>query len=241
MELITATVLSSRQKKLVSQLFSVCREREGLTLSFPSDDGDFFVLAMEQDILVSALALYRLEPHLYECTAVTHPEYRRRDYFTKALKLAENHFKNSDFSFVTDGHCPSSAFVLKKLNARFWYSEHMMYLELSRWTPPVYALPPSFAMTVEDGGLFTAFAQNKKIGSCRVSPMGDGVYLYGMEILPSFRGKGFGKAFFLQVLNYLKNTSASVTLQVAGSNTAALNLYKKTGFRITETLSYYLY
>jgi ribosomal protein S18 acetylase RimI-like enzyme len=32
-----------------------------------------------------------------------------------------------------------------------------------------------------------------------------------------------------------------VILQVSGDNAAALALYKKTGFRITETLSYYLY
>lgn len=241
MELIAASALSAEQKSLVSGLFSACREWEGLTLSFPSDDGDFFVLCIEGGILVSALALYQLDSHLYECTAATHPEHRRKGCFSQALELAESRFRNSDFSFVTDGHCPSAAFVLKKLNARFWYKEHMMRLELSGWIPPVHVLPPSFSVTVEDGGSFTAFVRGRKIGSCRVSPLGSGVYLYGMEILPSFRGKGFGNAFFIQVLKHLQKTAASVTLQVAGSNTAALNLYKKAGFLITETLSYYLY
>ena len=32
-----------------------------------------------------------------------------------------------------------------------------------------------------------------------------------------------------------------MTLQVSSQNVPALELYKKTGFRITETLSYYLY
>ena len=32
-----------------------------------------------------------------------------------------------------------------------------------------------------------------------------------------------------------------ICLQVSGSNEPALHLYRKTGFRITETLSYYLY
>ena len=34
---------------------------------------------------------------------------------------------------------------------------------------------------------------------------------------------------------------SAITLQVSGDNTPAVNLYKKTGFHITETLSYYLY
>ena len=33
----------------------------------------------------------------------------------------------------------------------------------------------------------------------------------------------------------------SLTLQVSGKNLPALGLYEKTGFRIAETLSYYLY
>ena len=32
-----------------------------------------------------------------------------------------------------------------------------------------------------------------------------------------------------------------VTIQVSGQNYIARNLYKKTGFRTTESLSYYLY
>ena len=33
----------------------------------------------------------------------------------------------------------------------------------------------------------------------------------------------------------------TLTLQVSGQNLGALALYKKTGFRIRDTLSYYLY
>ena len=46
----------------------------------------------------------------------------------------------------------------------------------------------------------------------------------------------------LTVLHSLRNRNASsLFLHVSGENPAAVNLYKKTGFRITETLSYYLY
>ena len=96
-------------------------------------------------------------------------------------------------------------------------------------------------------------------------------YLYGFEVERSQRGKGYGSSLqtvlvglFSDTENLLTDlytgrtvsgipvavssrTGASgdhkrpVLLQVAGNNTPALALYKKTGFRITETLCCYLY
>mgnify|MGYP005804173691 FL=1 len=43
------------------------------------------------------------------------------------------------------------------------------------------------------------------------------------------------------MLKRLREESPAVLLQVSGDNAVALRLYEKTGFRITETLSYYLY
>lgn len=94
-------------------------------------------------------------------------------------------------------------------------------------------------------------------------------YLYGFEVEETCRGMGYGTKFLNEVLAQLlkgkvnnpacvpaKNAGfgtksaisvstvmdpSPVLLQVAGSNAPALALYKKTGFRITETLCCYLY
>lgn len=95
-------------------------------------------------------------------------------------------------------------------------------------------------------------------------------YLYGFEVEETRRGMGYGTKFLDEVLAQLlveksgddpayspvgstcagsrsADSAAAdmgprpVLLQVAGSNTPALALYKKTGFRITETLCCYLY
>ena len=76
-------------------------------------------------------------------------------------------------------------------------------------------------------------------GTCRILPYGSGrFYLYHLEITESFRSRGFGRALLFGVLNSLPSRSR-VILQVSSENTAALSLYKKTGFGITKTLSYY--
>lgn len=90
-------------------------------------------------------------------------------------------------------------------------------------------------------------------------------YLYGFEVEEACRGKGYGTGFLKEVLCRLWNLPANspscpplfaelssvrdasalslrpVLLQVTGDNAPALALYKKTGFRITETLCCYLY
>lgn len=241
MTLTAVNTLSEKQKKMTSELAALCQDFDGSTLSFPVEDGDFFVLVFQDDVLACALALCRLEDCLCECSAFTRPSLRCRGYFSQALACAESHFPNDDFSFVTDGHCPAAAFVLKRLSAGFWYCEHMMRLDFAGWQPPVCPIPPAFSIEEDGRGHFSAWICGKKAGSCSTLPSGDSVYLWGLKIRAPFRGKGFGKAFLLQVLKRLETRTPAVLLQVAGDNAAALNLYKKTGFRITETLSYYLY
>ena len=240
MKLTASAALSQEQKRQAKELASLCRSHDGSSLSFPLEDGEFFVLICEENVLACALGFCRMEPHLLEVSAFTRPEFRRQGLFSRALACGESYFPDDDFSFVSDGKCPAAAFVLRKLNARLWYREHMMRLDFAGWQPPVCLLPPAFSMEETEDG-FTAWIGGKEAGVCFVSPMSGVAYFYGFKIYTPFRGKGYGKAFFLQVLKRLKEESPAVLLQVSGDNAVALRLYEKTGFRITETLSYYLY
>ena len=241
MKLTASAALSQEQKRQAKELASLCCSHDGSSLSFPLEDGEFFVLICEENVLACALGFCRMEPHLLEVSAFTRPEFRRQGLFSRALACGESYFPDDDFSFVSDGKCPAAAFVLRKLNASLWYREHMMRLDFDGWQPPVCVLPPAFSMEEDAPGHFTARIHGREAGVCSTMNSGTSVYLWGLEIRSRFRGKGYGKAFFLQVLKQLEQNAPAVLLQVSGDNTAALNLYKKTGFRITETLSYYLY
>lgn len=73
-------------------------------------------------------------------------------------------------------------------------------------------------------------------------PGPDTVYFYGFEICDGLRGKGYGTQALCQLIGMLaKNQIKNLSLQVSEQNKAAVELYKKTGFQITETLSYYVY
>lgn len=81
------------------------------------------------------------------------------------------------------------------------------------------------------------------LGSCQTTPVSRScVCLHHVEILPQYRRQGCGTALLEQLAAVLKHSGVRrVILQVSGDNEASLALYKKQGFRITETLSYYLY
>ncbi len=64
--------------------------------------------------------------------------------------------------------------------------------------------------------------------------------IYGLGVLPEYRGNGFGRAILMIAVERLKEANASqVMLQVAAENSNALSLYKSCGFKETSTMDYY--
>lgn len=64
--------------------------------------------------------------------------------------------------------------------------------------------------------------------------------IYGLEVLPNFRGKGYGRELLIQSIKKLKESNVkSITLQVESNNKNALNLYKSCGFKENYTMDYY--
>jgi len=64
--------------------------------------------------------------------------------------------------------------------------------------------------------------------------------IYGLGILPEFRGNGFGRAILTFGVEKLKDAKATeVMLQVAAENGTALNLYKSCGFQETSVMDYF--
>lgn len=64
--------------------------------------------------------------------------------------------------------------------------------------------------------------------------------IYGLGVLPEYRGKGFGRAILIKAIEQLKEANPSeIMLQVATENANALNLYKSCGFVETSIMDYY--
>ena len=179
--------------------------------------------------------------------------------------------EEADILFAADGHSPDAAKCLERLGAQAAGEEYLMECALLPFSrDPVsmdepahaklsYSIPEPFSgrglkllldpLQTEGEGLRTdAFsallldADGQALGSCLLSPSGFVVCLSSLLIREDLRGKGLGTRFLGFLFPALAKAGFSrITLQVSASNAPALALYRKTGFRVAETLSYYLY
>ncbi len=252
--------LTDQQREQARELTALCCRHDGLHLSYPTDESDncHWLLFADGTILAAALTVLPLEEGLAECIAFTHPDHRRRGYFSELLENAMNQFEEWNLLFPISGSCPDTLAVLDCLGAELSSCELQMEATLPADTKlPITAEPSStseirnvpndISLQISpqpDGScLFSLLRDNAALGSCMTTPVSDDcVCLHQVEIHEEFRGQGLAYAMLTRLFKHLTGQNISrVILQVSGENETALRLYKKTGFRITETLSYYLY
>lgn len=81
---------------------------------------------------------------------------------------------------------------------------------------------------------------NTLIGKSRLDIIDNIGGIYGLEVLPNYRGKGYGRELLVLSIRELKENNAKlITLQVETNNKNALNLYKSCGFKENYTMDYY--
>lgn len=229
-----------------------------IRLSFPFEEGSVFYLAYERkdgaDMLVSVLAL--IIPNMddsdetFECLAFTRPSCRRKGYFSALFEAAEELFEDANLLIPCDGQDEAVLPVLHSLGAELDSCEYKMERSLTENDlPDMSAAGARLSCQTSldsDGSTVYSFClsqeNSRPAAVCRTVSFGSKICFYGFLVEETLRGQGFGEEALLTVLHSLRNRNASsLFLHVSGENPAAVNLYKKTGFRITETLSYYLY
>ncbi len=254
MNMISTNTLSESQKKHLISLQETCRDHDHISMTFPIEEEVSYYLLYDADSLLSALCAFFNENGDCECYFCTLPEKRQRGYFNLLLKELVKEAEDCDFIFPVDESCQDTVNTLKALEASFWYQEHMMSLTFSEFQETMPAgfpcLPEEITATASasaNGPVQYHFLRNgSPIGSCFLDLSGNSAYFYGFEIAEQYRNQGLGsiclflflKTFFEQPADERPHT---VFLQVSGRNLPAMALYQKAGFRITESLSYYVY
>lgn len=259
MQIIKTNRLTVHQEKEIRFLVDECRSLHPIKISFPFEDGSLFFLAYEEcaaaPVLVCALALIMPETDDFdetaECLAFTHPSFRNKGYFSAVFEEAEAEFEEMNLLIPVDGQDPAAVPVLESLGAEYDSCEYRMELALSRPFPnDAVALPGRRLVCRSENGPDSSVSysfslaedESHPVAFCRTASFGGNVCLYSFLVEEKFRGRGLGEEALLCVIEILRSRGDSVLfLHVSGDNDAAIGLYKKTGFRITETLSYYLY
>lgn len=262
MSVFITSYLDSARKAAVQSMIGAVLEKEPVTVSFPLEDASLYALFEDNSTVLSALALTEESADSMECCAFTHPDFRRRGLFNELLdRVLEEIPEDTDLIFYTDHKSSGAMAALAALEAELLCDEYMMELPVpdspaASERPHFSPAPDLFQSSLISGlsdkelpsvtetfpdGVTTRVYQNR-YGSLCISVFSSYYYLYGFEIKEAFRGKGHGTRLLFDVLSDLCSfRPLPVRLQVSGDNRAALSLYKKTGFQITEILSCYLY
>ncbi|MBT9779145.1 GNAT family N-acetyltransferase [Clostridium sp. MCC353] len=239
--------LSEEEKIQIRSVVTSCCGHDSTRLSYPLEEGARHFLLFDDDgSLISALSLFFSWEDCCECTAFTLPEKRGQGCFSQLFDLAlswleekeEKEDAGYDLLFVTSPGCRETMNVLNAIGAEYDYSEYMMERAIKKETEPEDPIHLEF----QEDGLCLGLLNHQLIGSCRLDYGCGSACLYEMEIKEPFRNQGLGTRFLWSLFpRLMENGILILRLQVTSANKAALSLYKKTGFHICETLSYYLY
>ncbi|MBU3158810.1 GNAT family N-acetyltransferase [Clostridium frigoris] len=88
---------------------------------------------------------------------------------------------------------------------------------------------------------YMALFKEKIIGKIHISIINKEGFIYGLGVLPAFRGKGYGREILLATLDILKEKGAdNIFLEVATQNKNAIGLYESCGFEEISVMDYYV-
>ena len=128
---------------------------------------------------------------------------------------------------------PDDLPLLGRMNALFFETSEEMgeiFAEDSYYTPGItvykYVIADEYKKTVPIGTV--CFCEEAHSGN-----------IFGLGILPEYRGHGYGKGL-LQALLARIPTDKKIYLQVSSRNAAAFQLYQKTGFQIIAQQDFWL-
>jgi GNAT superfamily N-acetyltransferase len=76
--------------------------------------------------------------------------------------------------------------------------------------------------------------EGNDVGRLRVVRSAESIYVGGIQILPSFQGKGIGHALFSDLIEESKKSGILIILEVHDVNEDAMKFYKNLGFEEGE-------
>lgn len=248
-KLIKTNRLTATQYNDVQNLFHLCKQfedLEGLLFLEPElnlfPEFPCFYLLYENSILISFLSIFIPNEKECEIYAYTHPDYRKRGYFTNLFECALSQiekFEIESIYFVNEPGSNSGKSALTKINTQLASSEYIM-----KWDPEFIPSPKNIlTLEVNDScEYFKARLNQEVIGECCVDHSDSCSTIYDFEILSSKRGRGYGKEMLLLILDHLAQMNyKNIVLHVSSTNKAAYRLYSTNGFAVLKQVDYWMF
>lgn len=200
-----------------------------------------------------------------EVNGMVHPDYRRKGIFTRLFSLLKDEFNKRDnkaMLLLSDNNSVSGIEFIKNMTDDFSHSEYDMNLDMDATQNESFDNLIFRKALIEDinkikeanfeffsvndiedissGITYLLETDNIIIGKVRLEAIDNNGGIYGLEILPKYRGNGYGRELLILSIKKLKESNVKIiNLQVETDNKNALNLYKSCGFKENYTMDYY--
>lgn len=244
----------------ISHLQSECKRlnNEEFYIYLDEDDSFYgelkcFHLFYTEHVLAGFLSFFVQDDTSVCISGFVLPEYRRRHIFTMLYNSALNEL--SAYPELLKGiefHLPDNKLetnlpaihFLNKNGLIMHHQEFLLCYDLTHMDE--YSRPDNiYTEYDEKENEFTLWLNDTYIGGCFIyysddscDSMHEYVTIYDYEILPEYRGKGYGTSGLLSILSALQNFNFRyVILHVSGENKIAHSMYISCGFTIQSYFS----
>jgi ribosomal protein S18 acetylase RimI-like enzyme len=254
----------------IMELEKACREYEDvdfkLELDFKTSEvgrsqtdssgmNEFF--CYDRDALAGYLGVCSFDSAVWEVNGMVRPNYRNQGIFTELFRRMLGEFNArspQELLLLSDKKSASGLRFIESLHANYHHAEYGMVLKASNFEQregfaehggdSSNLLRSKGALDVQETDAeqhtFVGTIDDKVIGSVRLELLPDMGGIYALEVVPEYRGHGYGRALLSWSIAKLISMGAkTVILQVDTDNARALNLYTSTGFVEESAMLYY--
>ena len=220
--------------------------------------------------LIGYMGICQFGSEALEVNGMVHPDYRRMGVFKRLFSLVQDEWnkrESEQMLLLSDRNSTAGIEFSKSTGAHYENSEYEMHLvgearetdntnlhfrkalkqdakEIARQNAIYFHMnsEEEFPEEASLGGMdiFLAEWNQLVIGKVHIELQNGVGGIYGLGVLPEYRGQGFGREILMKAVKELKEKQAQqILLQVAIKNKNALKLYQSCGFEETSTMDYF--
>lgn len=227
----------------MTQIINDFIDKNGFDAPYDIDDTCITACSFDNGCLIGFCAISG-----NELTGFVADSYRHHGIFSRLVRTAADKFfdKNSDSFLYFEAPSFYESLIKNHDNIKYYYSEYLMKLDFNGYTRLKCAVPEGLheydSFFSDDNNDYLLYMNDDAAEPCAVCSIDYGekqTCIYDVYVDEDMRNKGVGTFFIANLLNdYFENNKNPLVLQVSSKNAAAVKLYKKAGFNITEQLDY---
>lgn len=250
MDIFFRDMLSDNEKGELQKLCNACNLNDGTCFSVPYD-ADIYGLMKDEGKLICAICAYHMggrkdEMETDEIYAFTLPGFRKKGCFYSVLSFLMPVLRDA-LVFPVYKLNPGLLEILDRLKAKKDYDEYFMERELTENIETAGSMEMSGTENIkyEETSEDEIFFSSRFCECCIMKYSKDCLYLYGMLTYARFQGMGHGFEFLSELIRLIETGKTGlhgfkrIILQVSSENIPAVKLYKKCGFSVKDSLSFY--